>query len=274
MLIKKLIQRLLDSRTTPSEAVVANRANNTGTNIAPLNTVISSGGWTTILSAWAAPNDGYIKSFGNIVKLDASVTGGSFAIIGTALHGSFSGPAIGSSLRGFLPLRKGESVTIMAVNARDIVVTFYSKIVGGGHNHFIWRALSCLRPSFNYLPRSFCKAKNLGFQNNQLLLSIRALIFLAQAPRISLPTPHRATAGRLLGAIQLQSQLLKSKSRTGRWHLLPYLTETLRELESVVTLKKGHRLSSCAVAEVQPIILFGSTKQVQTFNPLTGGALC
>jgi hypothetical protein len=28
------------------------------------------------------------------------------------------------------------------------------------------------------------------------------------------------------------------------------------------------------VAEVQPIILFGSTKQVQTFNPLTGGALC
>lgn len=91
---------------------------------------------------------------------------------------------------------------------------------------------------------------------------------------ISLPTPHRATAGRLLGAIQLQSQLLKSKSRTGRWHLLPYLTETLRELGSVVTLKKGHRLSSCAVAEVQPIILFGSTKQVQTFNPLTGGASC
>jgi hypothetical protein len=28
------------------------------------------------------------------------------------------------------------------------------------------------------------------------------------------------------------------------------------------------------VAEVQPIILFGSTKQVQTFNPLTGGASC
>ena len=95
-----------------------------------------------------------------------------------------------------------------------------------------------------------------------------------QAPLISLPTPLRATAGRLLGAIQLQSQLLKSKSRTGRWHLLPYLTETLRELESVVTLKKGHRLSSCAVGEVQPIILFGSTKQVQTFNPLKGGALC
>lgn len=145
---------------------------------------------------------------------------------------------------------------------------------GGGYKRLVRRSLLCLRPSFNYLPRSFCKAKNLGFQNNQLLLSIRALIFLAQAPRISLPTPHRATAGRLLGAIQLQSQLLKSKSRTGRWHLLPYLTETLRELESVVTLKKGHRLSSCAVAEVQPIILFGSTKQVQTFNPLTGGALC
>ena len=274
MLIKKLIQRLLDSRTTPSEAVVANRANNTGTNIAPLNTVTSSGGWTTILSAWAAPNDGYIKIFGNIVKLDASVTGGSFAIIGTALHGSFSGPAIGSSLRGFLPLRKGESVTIMAVNARDIVVTFYSKIVGG-HNHFIWRALSCLRPSFNYLPRSFCKAKNLGFQNNQLLLSIRALIFLAQAPRISLPTPHRATAGRLLGAIQAQSQLLKFKSRMGKWHLLPSSTETPLGVVSAVTSKKEPLLNSYAEAETHRIIPFGSTKQVQTLNLLsTGGALC
>lgn len=144
----------------------------------------------------------------------------------------------------------------------------------GGYNNLVRRALSCLRPSFNYLPRSFCKAKNLGFQNNQLLSSIRALISLAQAPRISLVTSLRATAGQLLDATQIQSQLLKSKSRTGRWHLLPFLTETLRELESVVTLKKGHRLSSCVVAEVQPIILFGSTRQVQTFNPLTGGALC
>ena len=174
MLIKKLIQRLLDSRTTPSEAVVANRANNTGTNIAPLNTVTSSGGWTTILSAWAAPNDGYIKIFGNIVKLDASVTGGSFAIIGTALHGSFSGPAIGSSLRGFLPLRKGESVTIMAVNARDIVVTFYSKIVGG-HNHFIWRALSCLRALSNFSQRNSFLAEATGFLTNPIQLFKRRI---------------------------------------------------------------------------------------------------
>ena len=130
-MLKQLIQRLLDSRTTPEEAVAANRANNTGTNIAPLNTVTSNSGWTTILSEWAAPSDGYIKILGSTANLYASVTGGTFAMTGTVLHGSFSVPCLGVSLRGFLPLRKGESVTILGINAKDIVVTFYSKIGGG-----------------------------------------------------------------------------------------------------------------------------------------------
>lgn len=217
--------------------------------------------------SFTAPKDGYAKAV--VVG-----TGENSAELycGNMRVSAFA-PVNNASINVVMPVRKGASVGLVSTVFRSAALYFIPSI-GGGYNSFVRRALSCLRPSFNYLPRRFCKAKNLGFQNNQLLLSIRALIFLAQAPRISLPTPHRATAGRLLGAIQLQSQLLKSKSRTGRWHLLPYLTETLRELESVVTLKKGHRLSSCAVAEVQPIILFGSTKQVQTFNPLTGGALC
>lgn len=261
MLIKKLIQRLLDSRTTPEEAVHANRRNTSSGVIVSTNT------------PYVCPTDGYI-TFSSRTENGAG--------IGTAIGIKING--IDTDLRTYPvdtswnqslthPVSKADTVTFLSYGNAEISAKFF-KALGGGYNLFIWRALSCLRALSNFSQRSFCKAKNLGFQNNQLLLSIRALIFLAQAPRISLPTPHRATAGRLLGAIQLQSQLLKSKSRTGRWHLLPYLTETLRELESVVTLKKGHRLSSCAVAEVQPIILFGSTKQVQTFNPLTGGALC
>ena len=39
-------------------------------------------------------------------------------------------------------------------------------------------------------------------------------------------------------------------------------------------VKKGTLLNSYAEVERLRIILFGSTKQVQTFNPLTGGALC
>lgn len=264
-MLKQLIQRLLDSRTTPSEAAHSampqeNQVINYG------STTENPGSWTTILS-FTAPKDGYAKAV--VVgtgKNSAELYCGNMRVSAFA-------PVDNASINVVMPVRKGASVGLVSTVFRSAALYFIPSI-GGGYNYLVRRALPCLRALSNCLPRSFCKAKSLGFQNNQLLLSIRALIFLAQAPRISLPTPHRATAGRLLGAIQLQSQLLKSKSRTGRWHLLPYLTETLRELESVVTLKKGHRLSSCAVAEVQPIILFGSTKQVQTFNPLTGGALC
>ena len=268
MTLKSLIQRLLDSRTTPSEAGHNAMPSSAPTTISSPTSITS---WGTI-TTFTAPDDGYVTFRGRSMVGSAAAQIASLPLennptVITATQDIYQGMSCN------LPVVKGKTVEVYGSNIENIDV-YFNRLIGGGYSILLWRALSCLRPSFNCLPRSFCKAKSLGLQNNQLLLSIRALIFLVQAPRISLPTPHRATAGRLLGAIQLQSQLLKSKSRTGRWHLLPYLTETLRELESVVTLKKGHRLSSCAVAEVQPIILFGSTKQVQTFNPLTGGALC
>lgn len=264
-LIKKLIQRLLDSRTTPSEA--GHNAMPSSSYITPTATAVQAWGQ---MAQGVAPFDGFVRA-----SARASNTSSNIRVTNdtAAMFSQTEATASGQTQGVFVPVAKGDSWSVFGTN-RDNPVVRVVKAIGGGYNRIVRRALSCLKPSFNFSPKVSSKAKNLGFQNNQLLLSIRALIFLAQAPRISLPTPHRATAGRLLGAIQLQSQLLKSKSRTGRWHLLPYLTETLRELESVVTLKKGHRLSSCAVAEVQPIILFGSTKQVQTFNPLTGGALC
>ena len=264
-MLKQLLQRLLDSRTTPAQAA---------------HSAMPSSSYVTVtataVQAWGEMAKG-VATFDGFVRVSARATSSNANVRVTndtaAMFSQTEATASGQTQGVFVPVAKGDSWSVFGTN-RDNPVVRVVKAIGGGYNSLVRRALSCLKPSFNYLPRSFCKAKSLGLQNNQLLLSIRALIFLVQAPLISLPTPLRATAGRLLGAIQLQSQLLKSKSRTGRWHLLPYLTETLRELESVVTLKKGHRLSSCAVGEVQPIILFGSTKQVQTFNPLKGGALC
>ncbi|WP_370855188.1 hypothetical protein [Parasutterella sp.] len=95
-----------------------------------------------------------------------------------------------------------------------------------------------------------------------------------QAQRISLPTSRRATAGQHLGAIQAQFQLLKFKSRMGRWRLPLSLTETLPVVASAVTLKKEPLLNSYAEVERLRIILFGSTKQVLTLNSSTGGVLC
>lgn len=268
-MLKKLLQLLLNTRTTPEEAAHSAMPSDKYTRLVDNGTIGSE--WTPQAFSGIAAYDGYLFFAGTSTS--------AVPIVGISTAGCASNltfPWEGARLATTIPIAKGQTWTVQGSSLKDVIIDLSKTVAlgGGGYNSFVRRALSCLRPSFNCLPRSFCKAKSLGLQNNQLLLSIRALIFLVQAPLISLPTPLRATAGRLLGAIQLQSQLLKSKSRTGRWHLLPYLTETLRELESVVTLKKGHRLSSCAVAEVQPIILFGSTKQVQTFNPLTGGASC
>lgn len=264
-MLKQLLQLLLNTRTTPEEAAHS---------AMPSSSYITV--TATAVQAWGEMAKG-VATFDGFVRVSARATSSNANVRVTndtaAMFSQTEATASGQTQGVFVPVAKGDSWSVFGTN-RDNPVVRVVKAIVGGYNYLVRRALSCLRPSFNYLPRSFCKAKNLGFQNNQLLSSIRALISLAQAPRISLVTSLRATAGQLLDATQIQSQLLKSKSRTGRWHLLPFLTETLRELESVVTLKKGHRLSSCAVAEVQPIILFGSTKPVQTFNPLTGGALC
>lgn len=266
-LLKSLIQRLLDSRTTPEEA--GHSAMPSATKTTFLSKDEAVGSWGT-LNAGTAPADGYL--FVNASAED-STNSEVRAQLGNLFHVSAQAPAP-KGLGVTIPMSKGASYTVEGAFVSHITVGFVKAICGGGYNRLVWRTLSCLRALSNFSQRSFCKVKSLGFLNSVLRLSAMAQTFLAQAPRTSLAMLHRATAGRLLGAIQIQSQLLKSKSRTGRWHLLPFLTETLRELGSVVTLKKGHRLSSCAVAEVQPIILFGSTKQVQTFNPLTGGALC
>lgn len=255
-MLKQLIQRLLDSRTTPAQA---------GHNAMPVNIAEAIDIFLAVGSegSYTAPADGYLSA---MVE-----PGGNMNFWGQILPIS-SFPIQNVQGKLFVPMAKGMEVRYF-ING-TVSLSKFLKTIGGGYNRLVWRTLSCLRALSNFSQRSFCKVKSLGFLNSVLRLSAMAQTFLAQAPRTSLAMLHRATAGRLLGAIQIQSQLLKSKSRTGRWHLLPFLTETLRELGSVVTLKKGHRLSSCAVAEVQPIILFGSTKQVQTFNPLTGGALC
>lgn len=267
-MLKQLLQLLLNTRTTPEEAAHSAMPSDKYTRLVDNGTIGSE--WTAQAFSGIAAYDGYLFFAGTSTS--------AVPIVGIATAGCASNltfPWEGARLATTIPIAKGQTWTVQGSSLKDVIIDLSKTVsLGGGYNRLVWRTLSCLRALSNFSQRSFCKVKSLGFLNSVLRLSAMAQTFLAQAPRTSLAMLHRATAGRLLGAIQIQSQLLKSKSRTGRWHLLPFLTETLRELGSVVTLKKGHRLSSCAVAEVQPIILFGSTKQVQTFNPLTGGALC
>jgi hypothetical protein len=255
-MLKQLIQRLLDSRTTPAQA---------GHNAMPVNIAEAIDIFLAVGSegSYTAPADGYLSA---MVE-----PGGNMNFWGQILPIS-SFPIQNVQGKLFVPMAKGMEVRYF-ING-TVSLSKFLKTIGGGYNLFVWRTLSCLRALSNFSQRSFCKVKSLGFLNSVLRLSAMAQTFLAQAPRTSLAMLHRATAGRLLGAIQAQSQLLKFKSIMGKWHLLPSSTETPLGVVSAVTSKKEPLLNSYAEAETHRIIPFGSTKQVQTFNPLTGGALC
>lgn len=271
-MLKQLLQQLLNTRTTPGGA--AHSASSTYTSPQWFNGTSTVGDkWTNGLYTGTAPNDGYLNISGSAYITTENVGSMIQAQIGDGQISQVS-PMSGQGFNMLFPISKGASFSVNGIRLTDITVRFF-KTIGGGYNLLVWRALSCLRALSNFSQRSFCKVKSLGFLNSVLRLSAMAQTFLAQAPRTSLAMLHRATAGRLLGAIQAQSQLLKFKSIMGKWHLLPSSTETPLGVVSAVTSKKEPLLNSYAEAETHRIIPFGSTKQVQTLNLLsTGGALC
>lgn len=256
-MLKQLIQRLLDSRTTPAQA--AHNASSTYTEPTWFNGTPTVGdSWTDNLYTGTAPTDGFLNVSGS-ANINTANTG---AMIQAKISGaqiSQVSPMAGQGFNMMAPISKGATFSVNGIRLSDITVRFF-KTIGGGYNRLVWRALSCLRALSNFSQRSFCKVKSLGFLNSVLRLSAMAQTFLAQAPRTSLAMLHRATAGRLLGAIQAQSQLLKFKSRMGKWHLLPSSTETPLGVVSAVTSKKEPLLNSYAEAETHRIIPFGSTK--------------
>ena len=119
MLIKKLIQRLLDSRTTPEEAVHANRRNTSSGVIVSTNT------------PYVCPTDGYI-TFSSRTENGAG--------IGTAIGIKING--IDTDLRTYPvdtswnqslthPVSKADTVTFLSYGNAEISAKFF-KALGGG----------------------------------------------------------------------------------------------------------------------------------------------
>lgn len=264
-MLKQLIQKLLDSRTTPEEAGHSAMPSTTKTIFLSKDETVGSWG---ILNAGIAPDDGYL--FVNASAED-NTNSEVRAQLGNIFHVSAQAPAP-KGLGVAIPVSKGATYSVEGAFVSHITVGFVKVI--GGYKRLVRRSLLCLRTSCNYLQKLFSRAKDLGLQNSVLRLSAMALTFLARVPPTSLAMLRHATAGQPLEAIQAQSQLLKFKSIMDRWRLPPSSTETPQGVVFAVTSKKEPLLNSYAEVERLRIILFGSTKQVQTLNSLAGGALC
>ena len=138
-MLKQLIQRLLDSRTTPEEA---------GHSAMPIN-IANATNLTMDVGAegsYTAPADGYLSL---MVE-----PGGNINLWGQILPIS-SFPIQNVQGKLFVPMAKGMEVRYY-INGTVSLAKFL-KTIGGGYNILVWRAVLCLKPSFNYSLRNFLR---------------------------------------------------------------------------------------------------------------------
>ena len=264
MLIKKLIQRLLDSRTTPSEAGHNAMPSSAPTTISSPTSITS---WGTI-TTFTAPDDGYVtfrgRSMVGSAAQIASLPLENNPTIITATQDNYQGMSCN------LPVVKGKTVEVYGSNIENIVVSFNRLI--GGYKILLWRALSCLRALSNYLPRCFCKANPNGlrpkaFQKggyschmsllNMSLLTMDTLAF----------TKTLQTQGNLLMFMSL-TQLIQSFQGFA-WALLRDLLHT----QKLFLLEKAAR-SLSLMRQIQSKN-YGFRRLSAAINKLgVGGALC
>lgn len=174
-MLKQLIQRLLDSRTTPAQA--AHNASSTYTEPTWFNGTPTVGdSWTDNLYTGTAPSDGYLNVSGSANINTANA--------GSMIQAKISGaqisqvtPMSGQGFNMMAPISKGATFSVNGIRLADITVRFF-KSIGGGYNCTIWRALSCLRPSFNFLPKNSLLAEATGFLTNPIQLFKRRISHL------------------------------------------------------------------------------------------------
>lgn len=168
-MLKQLIQRLLDSRTTPEEA---------GHSAMPTTTEITSQSFAGPFSSWGPVASGTASEDGYIYAAGAVATSGSNSEfrLDNGQFGSYITSTWGT--QGLLlPVMKGQFWRLYAANRKDVVIRLY-RLVGGGYKGFIRRALSCLRPSFNFSLKNSLLAEATGFPTNPIQLFKRRISHL------------------------------------------------------------------------------------------------
>lgn len=151
-MLKKLLQLLLNTRTTPEEAAHSAMPSDKYTRLVDNGTIGSE--WTAQAFSGIAAYDGYLFFAGTSTS--------AVPIVGIATAGCASNltfPWEGARLATTIPIAKGQTWTVQGSSLKDVIIDLSKTVAlaGGGYNSFVRRALSCLRALSNYLPRSFCK---------------------------------------------------------------------------------------------------------------------
>lgn len=254
-MLKRFIQRLLDTRTTPARAGHSAMPSSTPTTISSPTSITS---WGTI-TTFTAPDDGYVtfhgRSMAGAAAQIASLPLENNPTVITATQDNYQGMSCN------LPVVKGKTVEVYGSNIENIVVSF-NRLIGGGCNSYIWRALSCLRALSNYLPKVSSRAKSRGLEVNPS----RRLQKLPSLLRTDLTTRRPKMAGSELGTLRLHGS---------RFTPQLHLSHQEQMVQPYVTFPSGkeRQLFATSLRTMGKQKASLSPQSVQT-NLQTGGALC
>lgn len=266
MTLKSLIQRLLDSRTTPAQA---GHASKPGSAVpVDYNPSASVDNWGPVLSNSTAVSDGYIWATGRTTS-----DKGFFQINTQALQITTTGTSNpgGEILNLFTPVSKGQLFSVYGRYLEQVTVRLV-KTIGGGYNIFVRRVLSCLKPSFNFSPKVFSKASILTLLTNVgRVQQYRTKTFREEVNKISLPHLVVGPCFRLEGL--MTSPISGSDLKTPQERLAISLTSLVggngpRSRYRRVT----QSLRILASTRVRGTLLLFATNRLN--NLQTGGALC
>lgn len=125
-MLKQLIQRLLDSRTTPAQAANASKpVSGIPVEYSPSPSI---GTFGQVLPDSIAVSDGYIWAMGS-----TSAIGGFLQVNSQAMQTTTSGTSFGEGevLNIFIPVSKGQGFSVYARSMNQIVVRLVRTIGGG-----------------------------------------------------------------------------------------------------------------------------------------------
>ncbi len=267
-MLKQLIQRLLDSRTTPQQAKDCNDLD-FSKEITVLNTTaISSANFTYI-----APDAGYIYRWIQCSGKSGTAMGADIFVNGKRM----SGLAINNGYFEFgetIRVNKGNSVKF-GTWGLSTLAQYLVKFVplGGGYNRFIRRALSCLRALSNYLPRSFCKINipTLLINADQVPVH-KARQSQETARRISWLHSQVGLSLRLAQKVRQTTHGLGLKTPPEELHTSPMQFANTKRLLSQCKKEIFLLLTSALITRTKALFCLSLLKQQNNFG--TGGALC
>lgn len=265
-LLKSLIQRLLDSRTTPEEAIHADR----------INIYTES---TFSADTFTAPRDGFVRVW---AKIQEGIAGTALGLSVSTTNGgeqgisrfAFTGASSDNSIVQTWPVQKGETIRIECFNL-DIQQRTFFDAIGGGYSHIVRRALSCLKPSFNFSPKVFSKAKRRGYLSGRSNWLIPRQSLKYQRQTLGQSSQCRLTVGQLLKAQTILQRRLTATSLKGNTKCSVFAS-VVSPIALQQFLFRAKKAKPSALPFTQTVRTFPleHLKHFRLANLETGGALC